>query len=66
MFYGRAAVNRSAVCFVGEKSDGFPKQDKHSAVFCLAQAILSQPLVLKFCKLLLPSFAIIGTSDPDN
>lgn len=52
--------------FVGEKNDGFPKQDKQSSVFCLAQSILSQPLVLKCCNLLLPSFAIIGASEPDN
>jgi hypothetical protein len=51
---------------VGEKSDGFPKQDKQSSVFCLAQAILSQPLVLKFCILFLQSFAIIGASEPDG
>jgi hypothetical protein len=64
MFYGPATIDRITVGLWVKR--GLPKQEKQSSVFCFAQIILSQPLVLKFRKLMLPPFVMIGSSEPDN
>jgi hypothetical protein len=37
-----------------------------SSKICLIDAVLSQPLVLKCCNVLMLSFMSIDTSQPDN
>jgi len=50
----------------GQKEWRLPKQEKQSSRFCLAQAVLSQLLILKCCNVLIALFASINSSQPDN
>jgi len=50
----------------GQKEWRIPKHEKQSSRFCLAQAVLSQLLVMKCCNVLIPLFVGFDSSQPDN
>ena len=56
----RSTFGRSVKCYQP------PKQEEKNSLFCLAQAVLSQLLVLKCCNVLMPSFVGIDASQLDN
>ena len=67
--YGRQKLRWS----LGEKSDGFRnRKSRAQSIISLAWAILSQNLVLKYwlvlscCRVLMPLFARVNASQPDN
>jgi len=49
----------------GRKEWPLPKRENCSSVICVAQAILSQLLVLKCCSGLIPSLARVAASNSD-
>jgi len=51
---------------LGNKEWRLPKQEKQSSRFCLAQAVLSQLLILKCCNVLIALFVSINSSQPDD
>jgi hypothetical protein len=50
----------------GQKELWLLKQEKQNCIICRAQAVLSQLLVLKCCKMVMPLFTRIDTSQPNS
>lgn len=55
-----------ALLVAGEIEWWLLKQEEQSSLLCLTEAVLSQLFVLKFCRMLKPSFVMIDESQPDN